>query len=41
MTVQQLITTLNKVKNKSKLVYNCNNCDIYKVLETNNDVILY
>ena len=41
MTVQQLITNLNKVKNKSKLVYNCNNCDIHKVLETNDDVILY
>ena len=42
MTVQQLIDTLNKVEDKSKIVHQYDEEDIDEVIERiNGDVILY
>ena len=41
MTVQELIDALNKVEDKSRLVYHYDRVSVDKIIEFGNDIVVY
>lgn len=41
MTVQELIDALNKVEDKSRLVYHYDRASVDEIIEFGNDIVVY